>query len=363
MKYVLLILTGLLLISSNIFAQFEITIDAERDAYYNTLTGPDDGYIYIPPEAYISSFPEQPFDNYDLSAFFWLAWDEQYLYCYSEVHDDLVLVNNATLYENDAVEFKMDPDPYMLTTTGVAAIRLSALGEDDAGEPAGVDNLIGGVELDGPFTPVAGEDYARKLTDEGYNLEFRIPWEAILRETKFVTVEIESIFGLAINVMDNDLSSRTKVIQWSAGMADAVYMNPQLHGTVTFLADHKLKMEPINSAGGPAPLSDPNWYIPPATGVSIKNISNTLSEFNLTQNYPNPFNPSTCINYTINSRQTVKLLVYDALGNEVAQLVNEVKPAGSYTAVFDGSSLASGIYFCSLRAGEEVATMKMMLMK
>ena len=47
MKYVLLILTGLLLISSNIFAQFEITIDAERDAYYNTLTGPDDGYIYM----------------------------------------------------------------------------------------------------------------------------------------------------------------------------------------------------------------------------------------------------------------------------------------------------------------------------
>ena len=82
-------------------------------------------------------------------------------------------------------------------------------------------------------------------------------------------------------------------------------------------------------------------------------------QFRLYQNYPNPFNPSTRIQYALSSRQFVSLKVYDVLGNEIATLVNEEKPAGSYEVEFsaiggasggDAFSLPSGVYFYQLRA-------------
>jgi len=99
--------------------------------------------------------------------------------------------------------------------------------------------------------------------------------------------------------------------------------------------------------------------------------SNLPHLFSLYQNYPNPFNPYTSIQYTIGSRQFVTLKVYDVLGNEIATLVNEEKPAGSYqvefyvaqSAVADRPAIASGIYFYKLQAGEFVQTKNMILIK
>ncbi|MEE9448576.1 MAG: C25 family cysteine peptidase [Ignavibacteriaceae bacterium] len=106
--------------------------------------------------------------------------------------------------------------------------------------------------------------------------------------------------------------------------------------------------------------------------------------FALEQNYPNPFNPSTKIRFTIptsplnpSSRQggtgsyqgegqrerLITLKVYDVLGKEIATLVNEEKPAGTYEVEFDASSLSSGIYFYQLRAGSFNQTKKMLLLK
>jgi len=84
--------------------------------------------------------------------------------------------------------------------------------------------------------------------------------------------------------------------------------------------------------------------------------------FSLKQNYPNPFNPSTTIAYTISNREKVSLKVYDVLGKEIATLVNEVKPAGSYSVIFDGR-LASGIYFYRLQAGSFSDVKRMVLLK
>ena len=86
-------------------------------------------------------------------------------------------------------------------------------------------------------------------------------------------------------------------------------------------------------------------------------------EFALEQNYPNPSNPATTINYSIPEAGNVEMKVYDILGNEVATLVNEAKAPGNYSAVFDASSLASGIYIYTLRANNFVQTKKMILMK
>ena len=83
----------------------------------------------------------------------------------------------------------------------------------------------------------------------------------------------------------------------------------------------------------------------------------------LEQNYPNPFNPVTNIQFTIVHRQLTIVNVYDMLGREVATLVNEVKEPGTYTVQFDGSNLASGLYFYRLTAGSYLATHKMILMR
>jgi hypothetical protein len=93
-------------------------------------------------------------------------------------------------------------------------------------------------------------------------------------------------------------------------------------------------------------------------------------ETKLYDNYPNPFNPSTNIRFSISdlsadrqgSRFTT-LKVYDVLGNEVATLVNEEKPAGSYEVNFNASMLASGIYYYRLTAGTFVEIKKMILLK
>jgi len=87
------------------------------------------------------------------------------------------------------------------------------------------------------------------------------------------------------------------------------------------------------------------------------------SAFSLSQNYPNPFNPGTIINYQLPINNFVSLKIYDVLGNEVAILVNEEKPAGKYQIEFDGSSLPSGIYFYKLTSGSFVETKKMILLK
>ena len=98
--------------------------------------------------------------------------------------------------------------------------------------------------------------------------------------------------------------------------------------------------------------------------VGIVTFSNEIpTEFGLIQNYPNPFNPSTKINYQIPEISFVTLKVYDVLGNEIATLVNEEKPIGSYEVEFNAKSLPSGIYFYRLQAGSFVETKKMVLMK
>ena len=86
-------------------------------------------------------------------------------------------------------------------------------------------------------------------------------------------------------------------------------------------------------------------------------------EFALEQNYPNPFNPLTNIKYSLKAKSYVELKVINLLGEEVKTLVSEEQQAGSYTINFDASSLASGIYFYTLKAGDFVSTKKMILLK
>ncbi len=99
--------------------------------------------------------------------------------------------------------------------------------------------------------------------------------------------------------------------------------------------------------------------------VGIKQTNPELPQkFNIYQNYPNPFNPTTRINYEIPIDSKVKLVVYDILGREVMKLVNnEFKKMGRYAVDFDGTNLASGVYFYRIEAGDFVQSRKMVLIK
>jgi hypothetical protein len=99
--------------------------------------------------------------------------------------------------------------------------------------------------------------------------------------------------------------------------------------------------------------------------TSVEQQQNNLfpEEYILEQNYPNPFNPTTTIEFSIPQAGLVQVSIYNILGEEVKQLINEERPAGNHSVQFNASQLASGIYFYRLQAGLFVETKKMILMK
>ena len=97
--------------------------------------------------------------------------------------------------------------------------------------------------------------------------------------------------------------------------------------------------------------------------TAVQNEQFTPNQFALAQNFPNPFNPTTSISYNVGTASHVILTVYNALGKEVATLVNSEKSAGTYKVDFSGAGLSSGIYFYKLNAGNFSQVKKMILMK
>jgi hypothetical protein len=120
----------------------------------------------------------------------------------------------------------------------------------------------------------------------------------------------------------------------------------------TFMTDHAKYFGDLETAWNAGTLVS-----------AIRELGGMPTEFELSQNYPNPFNPSTTIRYTLPQAGNVSLKVYNALGQEVATLVNGHQVAKNYEATFDGSNLASGIYFYTLRTDNFSQTKKMILVK
>ncbi len=100
------------------------------------------------------------------------------------------------------------------------------------------------------------------------------------------------------------------------------------------------------------------------TNVGISILSTVVPDkFNLENNYPNPFNPQTVIKFDVAKMQNVKIVIYDAVGREVNQLVNERLQPGKYSATFEAANFASGIYYYKMIAGDFIQTKKMLLIK
>jgi len=104
-----------------------------------------------------------------------------------------------------------------------------------------------------------------------------------------------------------------------------------------------------------------------AQSIDDKAIT-TPNDFVLSQNYPNPFNSATTIDYSIPRQSRVTIDIYNLLGQKVKSLINEIIPAGNYTAIWDGTdsnnrSVSSGVYYYRISAGDMTDTKKLVLMK
>jgi len=113
-------------------------------------------------------------------------------------------------------------------------------------------------------------------------------------------------------------------------------------------------------------------YIPDWNGIRVLSNAKPLSRvvpsvqslgFELYANYPNPFNPTTQISYDIARKSHVRLSVYNALGQEVARLVDEVHTPGHHSVMLDGSGLSSGVYVCQLEVSGYRSSKKMVLIR
>lgn len=111
---------------------------------------------------------------------------------------------------------------------------------------------------------------------------------------------------------------------------------------------------------------DPNnWAIDSSTIISTGiNYDNFVIEsFYLYQNYPNPFNPITTIGFGVQNKSNVKITILNAIGEEVAVVLNEEKEPGYHQVEFNATNLPSGVYFYQLKAGSFIETKKMLLLK
>ncbi len=99
------------------------------------------------------------------------------------------------------------------------------------------------------------------------------------------------------------------------------------------------------------------------TITSVIAGSTAAGDYRLDQNYPNPFNPSTAITFELPKAGHVRITVFDAMGREVDEIVNERLDKGVYETKFNGSNLPSGVYYYRLASAGFSDTRKMLLIK
>jgi hypothetical protein len=124
----------------------------------------------------------------------------------------------------------------------------------------------------------------------------------------------------------------------------------------------------LNPSGQGATISAKVDFSPyktsPNSITDVEGIDlNIPTDFSLKQNYPNPFNPSTVIRYGLPKDVNVRLAVYNVLGQQIMNMVDEEQKAGYHEVVFQAGNLSSGVYFYSIAAGEFRQTKKLVMLK
>ena len=141
----------------------------------------------------------------------------------------------------------------------------------------------------------------------------------------------------------------------SVSTIDTMYLTG-LTGGVTY----RFALSAIDLSNNESILSD--TVSGRTTGVSQRS-STIPSSYALEQNYPNPFNPSTSIQFDLPRTGFTTLKIYNLLGQEIATLLNEIKPSGSYIVQWNALNMTSGMYFYKLTSGEFSQVKKMQFIK
>ena len=179
---------------------------------------------------------------------------------------------------------------------------------------------------------------------------FRLKYPA----DKLEVIEVKILGGTLVSNIDSDILS----IAW-ADLTGRNTLHVNDNGTIalvtfkafdSFTDSEDVKVEMLKGSE----ITDFH-AVDLVRSLSIPVITISIPEvYGLSQNYPNPFNPSTTIQYDLPAESKVTLTVYDLLGQEVAQLVNDIQESGSYEVVWDAADLVSGVYFAVMTAGDPV---------
>lgn len=212
-------------------------------------------------------------------------------------------------------------------------------------------SMIGTVAGDPPLLFV---DYNNS---EPENIVFDAPPPDNHGESHWVIAHAGGPFGVA-TMSVNNISDLT-----DAGSPDSVSLYHRNEGEGTFsILETTIDEDRIVAEVSPFGEFILGWNDVPVS-VDKDPLAALPQEFMLHQNFPNPFNPSTVIQFDIPFRSHVLLEVYNVLGQPVALLVDEHRPAGYYTEHFDAGHLASGIYFYRIQAEDFVEVRKLMLLR
>ncbi len=249
---------------------------------------------------------------------YWTMWDEDNLYLFVKVYDEEKDGSEkASPWMSDCVELFIDGGNEKASSYDDNDIQWRwVYGE----APGGEDNAS-----NGPGNFAFGD------FNMGYNLEIAISQEEL---TQFQLVNDTEI-GFEISNADRDAGEGQQSVRHWWTTDGLTWSDPSLFGTAVL-------------SGGT---------------VGVEEEPGVATEYMLAQNYPNPFNPATKISYAIPQSGFVNLTIYDAIGREVAVLVNKSQSAGNYTVNFNATNLNSGVYFYKLKTGNNIIVKKMMLLK
>lgn len=216
--------------------------------------------------------------------------------------------------------------------------------------PSGNVNVV----IDGPSTINTGETANFTVTITGG------PLSAAGTNIAASTGTLNAATGLQ-KVGDELTHTSPKAVTGGSVVFTFSYTAPATAGDITLYANgNSVNLNGQNTGDQWNFASNKTVTVQTPTDIDDENILNT---FKLEQNYPNPFNPSTRIDYKVGEATNVMLAVFSSSGEEIATLVNEFKSAGSYSINFDGTGLASGVYYYKLTANNFAETKKFVLMK
>ncbi len=282
-------------------------------------------------------------DDNDLNAKVYMAIDDENLYLAFDVIDDVYSYDPAgDWWQDDAIEIFLGMYEYKTRHNGFKRgaepdYQFAVMSTGFRNDKATTDAMM--FPNDSPnykYLPLGAQDYI---------VEIKIPLDSLAYGNTAGDARFHPKNGMRfimdICLHDADTQNvRDGVLSFSNINEDNSWNGPQNWG-LTWIGDTTKVTPTAVRHTGPA----------------------TVASYELQQNYPNPFNPETRIHFTLPNTEKVKLTVFNQLGQQVAVLVDGVKPAGAYSVSFRGDDLPSGLYFYRIQAGSYNKTLKMLLMK